>query len=44
MSEPIFEASAASQSARKIGQTSGPQAEFERVVVSAVNDLQFRLY
>jgi hypothetical protein len=39
MSEPMFEARAASQSARKIGRASGPQAELERVVVSAVRDL-----
>jgi hypothetical protein len=39
MSEPMFEARAASQSARKTGRASGPQAELGCVVVSAVRDL-----
>src|SRR5215217_4892060 len=39
MSEPMFDASAASQSARKTGRASGPQAELGCVVVSAVPDL-----
>src|SRR6266545_7731801 len=39
MSEPMFEARAASQSARKTGRASGPQAELACVVVSAVCDL-----
>src|SRR5215212_7028285 len=39
MSEPMFDASAASQSARKTGRASGPQAELGCVVGSAVPDL-----
>jgi hypothetical protein len=39
ISEPMFDASAASQSARKTGRASGPQAERERVVVFAVSVL-----
>jgi len=39
MSEPMFEARAASHSARKTGRASGPQAELGCVVVSAVRDL-----
>src|SRR5262249_41525101 len=44
ISVPIFDARAASHSARKTGRASGPQAELARVVVSDVRDLVVLIY